>query len=974
MQGKIRVTLVNKWGVPIRVLSLEKISITQEVTDRLLPIGSYERVTSVRQREVSNSSIRNTRNPYIVGSPINTPEKLFGREVILRNIEENLQQDAILILLHGQRRIGKSSILKNIPFFISQDEFLFVFCDLQVHGNSSLGEILSAIASNIVESLNLESSILNSLLNADSENICSIFNLIFLPLVYEVLDNKKLVLLLDEFDVVTGNEIEKGVDLLRFLDNLVRQPGKLCVIAVVSRYLDTMPSLLQLFRDSSVFKIGLLDEISAKQLITQPTEGILTYEPDAIQAILELSSGHPLFTQGICYELFNKARNEDNLKVTHQNVVNIINHAIDNAEGGLNGLYYSLSISEQVVFSVVAEAQKQNTSENPLKLLENYGVVLTNALEEAIQVLINKDFINKNPIKIKIELIRLWLVQHRPLRNQIRQLEILNAEECDPLYEVANKLRQAGRIQNALDIYKQALLINPNYFKAVLKIAELYLEEENFAKAVEFYARAFQFDPASNQEKFMQSAFSYGRQLIEQENFKLARELFAKILEIEPDNTLASEQLGRLPNSDIDSLMTPEPFVETGRLLNSDINSLRPPEPFVGRKNQIDTAFEQIANRSHLAIWGGIGMGKTYFLQYIASPQVWQEYAVDSSHAVIVRFSCEEIEPFTPSGFWKKVLSLVRDNLHAEPELQANIDIFLTDGRTSPDNLRQVLRELGQRKKFLVLLIDDYDVALVQNQEYSEENMQQFLRECRNLAVHSAEKRQISSIVTSKKRLNEFIPPFNSNQSPWYNHYLFQQMKPFNNTEIEQLLKSLHKPITRELPQVLGEITGGNPTLLKIAISLFYRQQESSNMLNIEEFVNEFESSTRQFFGHIWYSSSEVEQTLLMLMAISALKGRLHKQKQFDVTGIEFIFSQRERELIKLEEQGLVTHTVYYEKNIYSFTSSIMERWVIQELQQTDQEWLQAREKVFLNLMSRQQMDKITRAIKWIWKHQDNTP
>jgi hypothetical protein len=36
-----------------------------------------------------------------------------------------------------------------------------------------------------------------------------------------------------------------------------------------------------------------------------------------------------------------------------------------------------------------------------------------------------------------------------------------------------------------------------------------------------------------------------------------------------------------------------------------------------------------------------------------------------------------------------------------------------------------------------------------------------------------------------------------------------------------------------------------------------------------------------------------------------------------------------------------------------------MERWVIQELRQTDDKWLQAREKVFLNLMSRQQLEKL---------------
>ncbi|ALB40819.1 MULTISPECIES: hypothetical protein [unclassified Anabaena] len=39
-----------------------------------------------------------------------------------------------------------------------------------------------------------------------------------------------------------------------------------------------------------------------------------------------------------------------------------------------------------------------------------------------------------------------------------------------------------------------------------------------------------------------------------------------------------------------------------------------PPEHFVGRTSEINFAFDQICNRSHFAIWGGLGiMSKTSF-------------------------------------------------------------------------------------------------------------------------------------------------------------------------------------------------------------------------------------------------------------------------------------------------------------------------------------------------------------------------
>ncbi|HAX76552.1 MAG TPA: ATP-binding protein, partial [Cyanobacteria bacterium UBA11372] len=96
-----------------------------------------------------------------------------------------------------------------------------------------------------------------------------------------------------------------------------------------------------------------------------------------------------------------------------------------------------------------------------------------------------------------------------------------------------------------------------------------------------------------------------------------------------------------------------------------------PPERFVGRSYEIAAAFDQIYNRAHLALWGGPGMGKTSFLQLLASPQLWKNNGLDPSQAAIALLNCENITPFTPSGFWREVLSLIKDNLVSEPELQS---------------------------------------------------------------------------------------------------------------------------------------------------------------------------------------------------------------------------------------------------------------------------------------------------------------
>jgi hypothetical protein len=394
------------------------------------------------------------------------------------------------------------------------------------------------------------------------------------------------------------------------------------------------------------------------------------------------------------------------------------------------------------------------------------------------------------------------------------------------------------------------------------------------------------------------------------------------------------------------------------------------PKFFVGRKYEIAVSFDQISSPAHLAIWGGPGMGKSSILELLASAAVWEKHGLDPSKYVIALLSCDDITPFTPSGFWQKVLSVMKDNLESEPLLQTEIDQLLEQKQATKDNLNKILQKLGKKDKFLVLLVNDFDVALKQDKKYTEANMQQFLSDCRSLAVNSQGGRYLSMVVTSLKRLSELGPKLNPNASPWYNHYLFQHLKLLNDQEIEQLL-SVMPTMTLELREAIKEIAGGHPTLLQIAGFLLHAQRETDIKANkvsdVQEFIKNFETQTKHIFKVTWDRCSEIEQTLLMLLALFDLKGRLHKNKNFDLGNIDLIFTQRGRELTNLEEQGLIICKPEKEKTVYSFTSLMMQRWVIQEVWNNNNPLIQEQEKVFLKLISHKQFHQI----ESIWKHKD---
>ena len=171
-------------------------------------------------------------NPYIVGDAISNPKRFFGRQELFHDINDFLQDNVQLILLYGQRRVGKSSVLKQIPNQINTDEFVFIHVDSQNIGKSRLPEILYKIALKIIEDIQTET--LNHLAENIQTNI-EIFSRNFLPEFYQQIGNKKLVLLWDEFDVLSEKDTGLDTDISDFHDyiiHLLKRDKKIFIIPV----------------------------------------------------------------------------------------------------------------------------------------------------------------------------------------------------------------------------------------------------------------------------------------------------------------------------------------------------------------------------------------------------------------------------------------------------------------------------------------------------------------------------------------------------------------------------------------------------------------------------------------------------------------------------------------------------------------------------------------------------------------------
>ena len=67
---------------------------------------------------------------------------------------------------------------------------------------------------------------------------------------------------------------------------------------------------------SREIQIQPLDEESARKLITEPVKGFYTYEPKAVERIIELSEFRPFTIQGFCLRAVNRILQDGRTKIT----------------------------------------------------------------------------------------------------------------------------------------------------------------------------------------------------------------------------------------------------------------------------------------------------------------------------------------------------------------------------------------------------------------------------------------------------------------------------------------------------------------------------------------------------------------------------------------------------------------------------------------------------------------------------------
>ena len=317
--------------------------------------------TAVGNEQAIELHVRSTReavrfgdlgaSPYIVGSPVDRQEMFFGRADVIECIRRQVgaSTHANVILLEGNRRTGKTTILRQLGKPDALPGWVTVDCSLQdAEGDGKGGvstcnlyRLLARRTGWALYDAGVETwfpqtpdrksdrpfklAFLRALDRAFAdEHPFETFE-VYMAAAIQAASPRRVLLMLDEFDKLQEG-IDAGVTSPQAPENirhLLQNQAGLSAIITGSRRLKRLREEYWSALFGLGYRIGIsaLSEDDARRLVTEPVAGRLKYLPHARDRVVELTSRHPFLVQSLCNQVFERAAAAGTRTVTADQVM-----------------------------------------------------------------------------------------------------------------------------------------------------------------------------------------------------------------------------------------------------------------------------------------------------------------------------------------------------------------------------------------------------------------------------------------------------------------------------------------------------------------------------------------------------------------------------------------------------------------------------------------------------------------------------
>jgi len=367
--------------------------------------------------------------PYVTGTPLKTDDVFVGREDVFAFIRENLlgAHQNNVIVLHGQRRTGKTSVLYRLGEVMA-DTHIAVLVDMQGKPARGEADFLFSVADDITFALEDRGLEVDPPCRDDfAEAPEFFFGSRFLRGLHPLLGDKNLLLLFDEFEELQ-RRVEDGrlqPEIFQFLRNLMQHEDRLDFVFSGTHKLEELGAEYWsiLFNIASYKPITFLSAADMRRLIEEPVAASnLEYDPLAAERIIKVTAGHPYFAQLVLHEMVVYHNETQRNYLTVMDVDRCLERIVGRGEAHFKFIWAESPPEARTVLQAMAELMVSQEAVNVKDLrdfLATHGYDSADNWQHALADLEGRDILTrqsaKSPLyRFKVDLIRLWIDRTRP--------------------------------------------------------------------------------------------------------------------------------------------------------------------------------------------------------------------------------------------------------------------------------------------------------------------------------------------------------------------------------------------------------------------------------------------------------------------------------------------------------------------------------------------------------------------------------
>jgi hypothetical protein len=365
-------------------------------------------------------SKREISNPYIIGVPLTEHQEIFvGRSDVSAHIEQLLlERRCPPLLLYGQRRTGKTSLLNNLGRLLPST-IIPLFVDLQ--GPTSLAKDYTSFLYNMGRAMATSARrhrdlILPPLKREDLlDDPFTAYDEWLDAIEAYIAPSQTILLTLDEFSTLE-HVFDKGYldqhAVLGMVRHIIQHRPRIKILLSGSHTIDEFERWASYLINVRTVHLSFLQTNEAIQLIEQPVKDFaLQYEPEASQRVMQITNCHPALIQLLCAEIVS-LKNKQDVQLRRLATVADVEAAITGAKQ--HGRFF---------FADIANNQVTPSSLKLLKLMANQGEgkliaaswlreQLPDEFDACIDNLLQRELILRveNHYCFQVELIRQWFV------------------------------------------------------------------------------------------------------------------------------------------------------------------------------------------------------------------------------------------------------------------------------------------------------------------------------------------------------------------------------------------------------------------------------------------------------------------------------------------------------------------------------------------------------------------------------------